>query len=187
MNDKIVCVYAGKVGGIYLEQEIFDFFKIAHDHWGNKFRVILLSNLSNEELNEYCKKSKLDPSIIIKKFVPHSEVPKYMGLADFAFTPVKPVNTKRYCTPIKDGEYWALGLPVVITKNISDDSTIIEKNNIGAIISDFTNESYLRAVLKIDEILQNSDSNQRYSKIRNIADQYRSYRIAKEIYSKIYN
>ena len=45
-------------------------------------------------------------------------------------TPVKPVPTKRYCTPVKDGEYWALGLPVIITEGISDDSGIIRENGI---------------------------------------------------------
>ena len=54
-------------------------------------------------------------------FVPYNQITDYYQIADFAINPVKPVPSKRYCTSIKDGEYWGMGLPVVITKNISDD------------------------------------------------------------------
>ena len=32
LKDKIAAVYAGKFGGIYLEREVFDFLKIAHEY-----------------------------------------------------------------------------------------------------------------------------------------------------------
>ena len=109
--DKVVCVYAGKFGGIYLDREVFHFLKIAAMHWGSAFRFLLLSGHSRDEINKLCLETGLDPSIVIMAFVDHRDVPRYMGLADFALTPVKPVPSKRYCSPIKDGEYWALGLP----------------------------------------------------------------------------
>ena len=187
LEDKITCVYAGKFGGIYLEQETFDFFKVASDFWGEKFRVLLLSNQSDEEIETYRKKTNLPAEVLIKKFVPHSEVANYMGLADFAITPVKPISTKRYCSPIKDGEYWALGLPIVITKNISDDSDIIEKNQIGAVLESFDEKGYLKAVKTIDALLKNNIRMKLYDKIRPIAEKYRNFEIAEKVYSEIYN
>ena len=106
-----------------------------------------------------------------------------MGLADFAITPVKPVPTKRYCTPIKDGEYWAMGLPVVIPENISDDSGIIREQDIGAILQRFDTEAYKEAVMKIDDLLQMPG---RFEKIRSVARQYRGFEIANEVYAKVY-
>src|SRR6185295_4367020 len=117
----------------------------------------------------------LDPGIIEIRFVPHAHIPEYIGLADFALTPVKPVPTKRFCTPIKDGEYWAAGLPVVITKNISDDSEIIEKNNIGAVINEFTKDDYLKAIQKIDNLLNNQPAEVLSRKIISVAEKYRSF------------
>ena len=102
-------------------------------------------------------------------------------------TPVKPIETKRYCSPIKDGEYWALGLPVVITKNISDDSDIIKKNNIGSVLDNLNNEAYLKSVKEIDELLKNQTRKDLYSKIRAIAESHRNFNIAKKIYNTIYN
>ena len=182
-EDDIICVYAGKFSGIYLEKEVFDFFAIAHLHWGNKFKVVLLTNEPKEKIDQYCVNSNLDPGIINLKFVPHSEVPKYMALGDFGICPVKPVPTKRYCTPIKNGEYWAMGLPVVIPNNISDDSDIIKLNKIGYVLNRLNNEEYLKAVLEIDLLLKNKDVLKQ--KIIDIAIKYRSYKIAENIYNSI--
>jgi glycosyltransferase involved in cell wall biosynthesis len=183
LENKIVCVYAGKFGGIYLENEIFDFIKIASDHWSDAFRFLILTNHSSEEITAYCNRASVKLDYIVMKFVPHNTVPRYMGLADFAITPVKPIPTKRYCTPIKDGEYWALGLPVVISENISDDSDIIETNNIGAVIKTFDKKAYQNAVLKIEMLRKEPGLK---DKIRSIAKQYRSFDIAEKVYREVY-
>ena len=185
LQDKIVCVCAGKFGGIYLTTEVFDFFYEAEKYWGDQFRVLLLTSYDKDELNRWAINSKFDSEKMIVRFVKHDQIQDYMGLADFGITPVKPIPTKRYCTPIKDGEYWALGLPVVITKNISDDSAIISKNNAGAIIEEFTPEGYKNAIEKINKLL--SEPNEMLSKrIEKLAMEYRSFEIAEKIYKEIY-
>lgn len=184
--DKIVCIYAGKIGGIYLSQEIFDFFKVASDYWGDQFRILLLTNSSEETINNLIKKSHLSPEVILVKYVKHTEINRYMRIADFALNPVKPVPSKRYCTSIKDGEYWAMGLPIVIPPNISDDSEIIKENNIGSIIQSFDTAAYLKSVKEIDELLKRNTKKELYSKIRTIAQKHRNFDIAEKIYRKIY-
>jgi hypothetical protein len=110
-----------------------------------------------------------------------------MGLGDFGITPVKSVPSKKYCTPIKNGEYWALGLPVVITANISDDSEIIKENNIGSVISQLNTEGYLLSIKEINYLLQHHSINELYNKIRPIAERYRNFNIPNTIYNQIYN
>jgi hypothetical protein len=186
LANKIVCVCAGKFGGIYQKQEVFEFLKVADEYWKPAFRVILLTGHSDSEISEMCKAADLDESIIIRKFVPHQEVPAYMGLADFGITPVKPTATKRHCTPIKDGEYWALGLPIVIPANISDDSSIITQHNLGAVLNSFSTEDYRNAVKKIDSLLQESPE-ELFIRIRSIAEKYRNFKLAEEVYHQLYN
>lgn len=183
--DKIVCVYAGKFGGIYLDKEVFDFLKEAHLRWGDRFRVLLLTSHGEEEINGYCLAAGIDRSIIVTRFVPHNEIPRYIGLGDFALTPVKPVPTKRYCTPIKDGEYWAMGLPVVISEGISNDSEIIRTNGIGAVLDRLDVAAYRRALDTIDALLAQPREPLR-RKIRTVASTYRSFAIAEEVYKEIY-
>jgi hypothetical protein len=186
LQNKIVGVYAGKFGGIYLEHEVFEFFKVAENYWGDKFRALILSAHSKEEIENYALKSGVNPTIIVHKFVAHHEIPNYIGLGDFGITPVKPIPTKRYCTPIKDGEYWALGLPVVITKGISDDSDIIKKYKIGSVLEELNEKNYLKAIQEIDVLLKNNTRMELYNKIRPIAEKYRNFDIAEKVYKEIY-
>ncbi len=184
LQDKIVCVYAGKFGGIYLRDEVFEFYKTCYETWGEDFVALILTSHSVEEINGMILKHGLPKTIFRTIFVPHAQIAKYIGLGDFAITPVKPVNTKKYCTPIKNGEYWAMGLPVVITKNISVDSNIIETENIGYVLKDLTVSEYHHAVKKISELLK---ENMLSAKIRAIAENKRNYGIAKMIYKTIYS
>lgn len=187
LENKIICVYAGKFGGIYYEKEVFDFFKVAFDYWGEQFKVVLLSNLSDNDLHKLCNCASLPTTIISKYFVPHSEVPKFLALGSFGITPVKSVPTKRYCTPIKDGEYWALGLPVIITPNISDDTQIISENGIGAIMDVNNPKTYLSAIQTIEKLISSDNLPQLHDKIRNVAKKYRSFSVAEKVYQQIYS
>lgn len=182
-EDKIVGVYAGKFSGIYLDTQFFDWLKVAISHWGDRFRLLLLTSHTKEEVKVYCEKAGISSHFIIQKFVPHHEVPTYLGLADFAITPVRPVPTKRYCTPIKDGEYWAMGLPVIITKNISDDSDIVKKHSIGYVLEDLNDDHYQASVRRMDELILDKGMQ---AKIKNVATRYRSFSIAREVYKKVY-
>ncbi len=185
-ENKIVCVYAGKFGGIYLDKEIFEFFKVADTYWGEQFRLLVLTSHQPKEIEMRCKAVGIDFSKVHVRFVHHAQIPDYMGLADFGVTPVKPIPTKRYCTPVKDGEYWALGLPIVITRDISDDSEIVEKHRIGSVMYEFTESEYLRNVQEIDALLRKHTLEELYYKVRYVAEKYRSFEIAEKIYEEIY-
>jgi hypothetical protein len=187
LENKIVIVYAGKFGGQYLENETFDFFKACHNYWGDNFRILLLTSHSVQEVTDYCVKANLDKNLITQMFVPFPEIHKYLSIADFAITPVKPIHSKRYCSPIKDGEYWATGLPVVITENISDDSDIIEHENVGTIMADFTPEGYLKNIHAIEKLFAVETPTELRERIRKVAIKYRHYDIAEKVYTTVYS
>ncbi|HNK42348.1 MAG TPA: hypothetical protein PL002_14260, partial [Flavobacteriales bacterium] len=186
LEGRIVGLYTGKLGGIYLDQEVFDLFRAARDHWGENFRVLLLTPHPVSELEPMMARAGLDRSIFTVRSVPHEEVPGLMGLADFAVTPVKPVPSKRYCTPVKDGEYWALGLPVIITRDISDDSGIIREHGIGSVLESLDRPGYEKAVKEVAALLDGASRKELYQRIRQIALRYRSSDRAERIYQEIY-
>jgi glycosyltransferase involved in cell wall biosynthesis len=188
LQDKIIGLYVGKLGGIYLTKEIFDLFKAASDLWGDKFTAIVISRTSKEEIELLSQQSQVssDKIISISDFISLHELINYMSIADFAVNAVKPVPSKRYCSPIKDGEYWAMGLPIIIPPGISDDSDIIRENNIGSVITSFSEEGYQEAIKKIDALIKNTDKKILHDKIRKIAEDHRSYKRAETIYQEIY-
>lgn len=187
LESKLVAVYAGKLGGIYLKEEVFDFIKTCYDFWGDRFRFLFLSRTTKEEINTETKRAGIPSEVIINRFVFHEEIPRYMSLGDFALNPVKPVPTKRYCTPIKDGEYWAMGLPVAISPNISDDSDIIEKEKIGVVLDFRDRIGRNEAVKRIGHLLDVARKDELSNRIQKVAEKYRSFEIAKRIYAEVYD
>jgi hypothetical protein len=72
----------------------------------------------------------------------------------------------------------------VISPNISDDSDIIKRENIGAGM-DFADKSQFSSTLnRLEDFLQ--VKNELKKKIRKVGEQYRSYSIAENIYNVIY-
>lgn len=185
LEGKIIGVYAGKFGGIYYEEEVFDLIASAEKYFGSNFRFLLLSNYPEEKRRKFEFEKNIQPSTIIQKFVPHAEIPNYLGLADFGITPVKTVPTKRFCTPIKDGEYWALGLPVIISKDISNDSSIIEEHNIGYVLKNYSEEEFQNAFSKIKSLIESKTETQKRAIA--VADKFRNFSIAEKIYRTIYS
>jgi glycosyltransferase involved in cell wall biosynthesis len=187
LEQKITCVYAGKLGGIYLDKEIADFIAAGFALLGNKFRFLLLTSSNTKDFLHYLQSLNVANDIVITRFIPHQEMPMWLNLADFAINPVKPVPSKRYCTSIKDGEYWATGLPVVITKDISDDSQIIAENQIGYVLKDLCEAEYKNAIVAILEQKEKWGALPLKHKIRGIAKYYRSFDHSDSIYRKIYS
>lgn len=186
LQDQVVCVYAGKLGGIYLEEEVFDFIKIACEFWGDKFKFYLLTDVNKKHIDTLIQNKNINAGCVETLFVDHNKIQEYYQLADFAINPVKPVLSKRYCTSIKDGEYWAMGLPIVITRDISDDSNIIATEDIGYVLQNLSPQEYLNACKKIDALIK-LDKTTLNNKIVSIAKKYRSYEIAESIYEDIYS
>jgi len=186
LHNKIVCVYAGKLGGTYLKDEVFDFVKACYQYWGNKFRFLILTEESEKIIQEQIKRISIPSDVIIRQFVQHSEIPKYLSLGDFGINPQVPVPSKRYGSPIKNGEYWAMGLPVVISPGISDDSDIILQNEIGVVTNLKQTETMDGTVRQMDQLLKNNSREFLQEKIFGIAKKYRSFDIARKIYPLIY-
>lgn len=186
LTDKLVGVYAGKLGGMYLHEEVFDFVKSCYDYWGDHFRFLILTSEPDEKIVSQIQRTGIPDGVVIKRFVFHKEIPDYLSLGDFGINPQTPVSSKRYGSPIKNGEYWGMGLPIVISPKISIDSDIISENNIGVVINLQKKENMTEAVKQLDQLLKNNSRESLQQKIFSVAKKYRSFQIAEEIYPVIY-
>jgi glycosyltransferase involved in cell wall biosynthesis len=186
-NNDIVCIYSGKLGGIYLDNEIFELFKSAIAYWGTRFKAILLTDTPRIAISEYLHKYSIDEKTVTSLFVSHFDVKEYLAVANFAICPVKPIPTKKYCSPIKTGEYWAMGLPIIIPDNIGDDSAIIQKNEIGGVLPALNEQEYTIAINKIDELIHSPNIQILRDKIASIAKKHRDISSTEKIYRELYS
>jgi hypothetical protein len=183
LEGKIVCVCTGKLDGMYMGEETFQIFSSCFKVWGEKFHALLLTETSKLLIDTLAEKSGLPQFAFSVQHVSFEDIPRFLSMADFAFNPQKPLPSKRFGTPVKDGEYWAMGLPVVIHNDISEDSAIVRIENIGAILGDLSHEDNLRVIAEIEMLMKDVETRVR---CRNAALTYRSFDLAEKAYRKIY-
>jgi glycosyltransferase involved in cell wall biosynthesis len=184
LQNKCIAVYAGKFGGSYLKKEVFALIKAAYNKWENDFRFLLLSNHPKTEVQEWMQEYQIPEAVLIQKYVPHSRVPDYIGLADFAVVPFVPVPSKRYGSPIKTAEYMAMGLPIIITKDISDDSKIIKANHFGYELDDYSEKEIKQSINTIEKMLLEKEELARATIV--YARKHKNINKAITIYNSIY-
>ena len=173
-------VYVGKFGGIYYElRDAADQIREAFQNISSLRIIIVSSSVSPSEI-------MLVNNIVGQEYSPaitwigalHTNVSEILAAADFAFTFIKPGQSKKYCSPVKIGEYWACGLPVIIDEQIGDDSDIIRSNNIGVVKSNSSGISWSLLV----ELIESTETR---GEIRNVAERYRSRSLIKNAYGTI--
>lgn len=181
-TDRIVGIYIGKFGGIYYSAEAFEQFKAAFRHFGRSFSLIILT--AQEEVQNMAKQYLYDEMTegrVIIRSVAHHEVVDYLNAADFAFSTIKPAPSRRFCSPIKHGEYWANGLPIITEAGIGDDSDIIKDEGGGVILE---RPMYDIAFRQIGEYITKGRA-EIYPDIRGLALKYRSENRITEAYKRI--
>jgi len=183
-DSSFVLVCASKLGGLYMRDEVFAFFKMGFEIFGEKFRILFLSEAAEADVKELCDQFLIPFNSIKHLHVSYEEMPKYLQLGDFAFNPQMHVPSKRYGTPVKDGEYWAMGLPLIIMPNISEDSEIVVKQKVGVILKSTSVNDMLCALNEMKDLLETDSKIS--SRCREVAIKYRDYEIARRAYRNAY-
>lgn len=130
----VVGIYTGKFGGLYYQEEAFQIFRSAFEYWQNRFHLIILTGEDYHKVLAWCRKANLPLGYVTVAAVDHDEVPAYLSASDVAFSTNKSVPALQYLSPIKYGEYWASGLPIITTLLEGDDARIMREENGGYLL-----------------------------------------------------
>ena len=133
-SSDVVGIYTGKFGGLYYREEAFQIFRSAFDYWKNRFHLIILTDEDYHTVLAWARKAGIPLGYLTVARADHDDVPKYLSAADVAFSINKSVPALQYLSPIKYGEYWAAGLPVVTTLLEGDDARIIREEGGGYLL-----------------------------------------------------
>jgi len=178
-KNAIVGIYVGKFGDIYWDKEAFQLFNKTSQYFGKQFHLLIVSPADTRSISENLKKVNFphNQSTIIK--ASYYQIPDYLNAADFAFALYRPGHLKKYLSPIKVGEYWACGLPVIIPDGIGDDSQILKKTGLGVVIKDI--EHLKKYFHQLDVLIKDNKKEE----IRQMAVKYRNPDIVKKAYEKL--
>jgi glycosyltransferase involved in cell wall biosynthesis len=168
-SDAWVGIYVGKFGGSYYDEETFNLFKkileVQHSYF------IILSPDKEEFIKEKIRKCGLSEEDFRISFAKHSEVSAYLSAADYGFAPVKPSASKKFVSVTKVGEYWACGIPVIITEDIGDDSDTVRDKKAGVVLA---NDWMDQPIDYFKQLVQQMKAINNRAYIRSIAEETRN-------------
>jgi hypothetical protein len=182
-DQDIVCACVSQLGGLYYFDEALLFFKQAHTHFGDRFKVILLTSTPAVDILKQASALHFDNAALTILQAPPEDVPAYLAAADFAFNPQKGVPSKAFGTPVKNGEYWAMGLPIAMLAGTSQDASLAISNATGVVLSDMTPQCIQDALQALENLLSD---NQLRARCRSMSIQYRNFDLAVKAYEEVY-
>lgn len=163
-----ILIYVGKFGDLYCKHEIplvFSYLNKYDRRW--KLLVVTLQDIDFVEsiFNEVGLQKN---TYKIIHNVPYTDMPKYINIASFGLIILPFVPSKKFCSPIKTGEYLCCGIPYITCNGISNDDEVSLKYDVGIVLNEFSEQEIIKNLKKIDELIQ---KDREY--IRTIGIQYR--------------
>ena len=177
-----VGIYVGKYGGLYYDEEAFLIYAQAFARFSD-LHIIILSPSDHFRILEQARRVGLPLDRIHVRTVSHMEIPAHLSAADFAFSTIRPSPTKLYQCPIKNSEYWANGLPILMTDEVGDEHKLLRKG-IGGRVFKVDLSDVSEALAGIEAMIQRPGHRE---EVASLAKKYRSTDIIRRVYSSIFH
>jgi glycosyltransferase involved in cell wall biosynthesis len=146
-------VYVGSVGVRYLLDAVARFVVVAGDVWP-RIELRVLSPADRGLVAEMLTRGGLPADRWSLDTVPHAQMPRELAGHDAGLFFLTQGLSEHGCSPTKIGEYWASGLPVVTTPNVSDTDAIVREERVGVVVEDHTAGGYRKAARELRELLR---------------------------------
>ncbi len=157
-SEQTLIVYMGKLSGMYWDEELGQLFRSFLRHDSSRFRFLVVSLEEREKVRRACGGLRSDTLTIVQ--AQRLEVPRLLSAADVGVCAVRQRPAKRFCSPIKNGEYWACGLPVMIPEGISDDYLLAQEAGIGIAIPNTSPAGLNLAVERTIQLLESCSASE---------------------------
>jgi glycosyltransferase involved in cell wall biosynthesis len=162
-DDEIKLVYVGSVGGRYILDKIGAFVAAARKT-GKNVTLQIFSKSDSDLITQMLDSAGLERQAWGVEAAPYLQIPKLLTKYQAGIHFLQKGISEHSGSPTKIGEYWAVGLPIIVTPNISDTDDIIIRNQVGIIVKDHSEGAYLRAFNDLLDLLPESDLAQRCRK-----------------------
>ena len=144
--------YLGSIGTWYMLDEMLDFFKVLLDKYPKaKFKFITKETPATI-LNKVIAREIPVANIEIVS-ASRDEVPKHLQDIDLGIFFIKPAFSKQASSPVKQGEFMSMQIPVITNAGIGDTDDIINKYKSGISLTELSYETYKKTVENLDSLL----------------------------------
>ncbi len=136
-----ILTYLGSIGTWYMCDEMMFFFKFLKAKNKNA-KFLFITYDDKEIIHKIADKHSVSRKDLIIVGAERNEVPAFLSLSNVAVFFIKPVFSKKASSPTKLAELLGMGIPVICNSGVGDMEKIFSENNIGKIISNFTDEEF---------------------------------------------
>jgi len=184
LENRFVIVYSGSIDGWYLTEEMADFFATVRKQQPAAY-FLWLTPARHERIREVMTArgiSDSDYGVIASR---PRDVPSYLSAADAGLAFIKPCFSKLASSPTKYAEYLGCGLPLIINAGVGDSDALITEEGIGALVLDFNQTEYAKAIEIIEGFT--GDREQTRRRTRAVAETLFDVRkVGAERYGRLY-
>jgi hypothetical protein len=181
-QDAVVGVYLGKFNGVYFPVSVLKTLTAAFTFFPNYYHLFLTAE-PRDLLVDTLKGFGIPLDRVVIYQSPSHEVPVHLAAADFAWSFIKPSVSSRFCSPVKNAEYLASGLPVILPGGIGQDSDLITNERAGA-IDDFSTRQLQQETLSTIQSIMTTPGVR--ARLGALASCYRGEHLIKEAYRFVF-
>ncbi len=153
-------VYLGSIGGRYDFESIARFAAHAVEESPGS-HLTVLSPSDPEVVRAFLARVGLPAASWTLRSLPHPEVPGELGEHDAGLHFMREGLSAAGGSPAKIGEYWACGLPAVVTPGIGDLDEIIGEERVGVIAEGTSPDSWRQTLGRLRRLLSDPDLRRR--------------------------
>ncbi|HEX3151785.1 MAG TPA: glycosyltransferase [Gemmataceae bacterium] len=156
LANELRLVYIGTMGLRYLFHRVARFVAVAREELGT-VRLRVLTRTDPAEVTATLRAAGLPDHAWSLGSVPHLQMPCELAHQHAGLFFLTQGISEHGCSPTKVGEYWASGLPVVSTPNVSDTDNIARRYRVGVVVNEHTDNEYRRAARELLGLLDDPE------------------------------
>lgn len=182
IGERLCICYVGKFGGLYYNESAFRCMRDIFDILKNNAFFIVLTETNLDYVKSQMASVGIPFECFYCKTETHEKVNRYLSASDFALSFFKNSPFSFACSPIKHGEYWASGMPVIMAHGIGEESSWVYHNRLGIETDIHDSKCIKNSIEEIRSILLEENHRER---IRKISRQRRSFESTCNAYEAI--
>jgi len=149
-------IYSGSVGSRYRFDEAVQFAASAHQELGSvTLRVV--TRADPRLVEGLLAASGLPQDAWSVARIPHAAMPMELSQQGAGLYFLAQGLSEHGCSPTRIGEYWACGLPVVTTRNVSDTDEIVHRDRVGVVVREHSQAGYSEAIRTLAKLLEDPE------------------------------